>query len=144
MSIAPQQQPQLDQYGMSVVHAEDATQMLFGYRGFVASRTKMLPNMGLDLHHAATGMATEAGECLGTTKKLWIYSQPLSHVNKEGKTNYANLVEEAGDTLFYIQMLCNHLNIGLAELMTSNVKKLSLRYPSGYSDAAATERADKA
>ena len=100
-------------------------------------------SLTMNLHHAATGMATEAGEALSTTKKMWIYGQDLATVNKEGKTNQQNLVEEAGDALFYIQMMCNLLGCTLLDLIAANEAKLRLRYPDGYSDAAASARADK-
>jgi NTP pyrophosphatase (non-canonical NTP hydrolase) len=96
-----------------------------------------------NLHHAATGMATEAGEALSTTKKMWVYGQDLGTANKEGKTNQVNLIEEAGDALFYIQMMCNLLGCTLLDLVAANEAKLRLRYPEGYSDQAASARADK-
>lgn len=118
-------------------------QILRNYALFVLSRTKPMGSLTLNLHHASTGMATEAGEALSTTKKLWVYGQDLHTVNKEGKTNQMNLVEEAGDALFYIQMMCNLLGCTLLDLIAANEAKLRLRYPEGYSDQAATERADK-
>jgi NTP pyrophosphatase (non-canonical NTP hydrolase) len=100
-------------------------------------------SLTMNLHHASTGMATEAGEALSTTKKMWIYGQDLGTVNKEGKTNQQNLIEEAGDALFYIQMICNLLGCTLLDLIAANEAKLRLRYPDGYSDQAASARADK-
>ena len=114
-----------------------------GYPEFVRSRTKPQPTLALDLHHATTGMTGESAEALDITKKLWIYNQTLMTVNKEGVTNMDHLMEEAGDTVFYIQMLCNHMGWTLQQLRDHNVKKLMRRYRTGYSDAEALARADK-
>ena len=108
------------------------------YSEFVASRAKKLESPILDLHHATTGMSGECGEALDATKKLWIYNKPLTPEVEE------NLIEEAGDCLFYIQHLCNILHCTLADLILYNMKKLTVRYPQGYSDKAAQDRADKA
>lgn len=113
------------------------------YPNFVASRAKILGNLALDLHHATTGMSTEAGEALSTTKKLWIYGADIDALNKEGVSNYRNLVEEIGDMLFYIQHACNLLQIDMGHVLEANMTKLEKRYPKGYSDSAALARADK-
>ena len=113
------------------------------YAEFVASRTKDMGSMTNNILHAALGCGTEAGELQTTAKKMWVYNQGLSTQQKDGQTNEANLIEEAGDLLFYIQMLCNELNIDMRRLMEENVEKLEMRYPAGYSDKAAAERADK-
>ena len=72
---------------------------------------------------------------LDTAKKAWIYGAPL---------NRENLLEEAGDTLFYVVALLNELGFTLEQAAAHNVEKLRKRYPAGYTDAAAQARADKA
>ncbi len=124
------------------VHAMSSIQHT-AYAAFVESRTKELGNVALNLHHATTGMAGESGEALDITKKLWIYNQTPATVNKEGVTHFEHLIEELGDTLFYIQMACNHLGVTMEHVIGKNVEKLEKRYPLGYSDAAAAQRADK-
>lgn len=84
--------------------------------------------------HAALGIATEAGEIGTTIKAYWIYGKPL---------DVTNLIEEVGDLLFYVQALANEAGFTLEDCMEANVEKLILRYPDGYSDQAAIERADK-
>lgn len=113
------------------------------YADFVRSRAKSMGSIEADLHHMATGCATEAGEFLSTTKKLWVYGQTLDTLNKEGVNNQANIAEELGDLLFYVQGACNLLGYTMQELMMWNMEKLVKRYPEGYSDAAALARADK-
>lgn len=84
--------------------------------------------------HAAAGIAGEAGEIIDAVKKTWIYGQPL---------DTENILEECGDTLFYVVALLLEHGFSLDDAMHYNMFKLSKRYPDGYSDAAAIERADK-
>lgn len=86
------------------------------------------------LVHAALGAASEAGEIASAVKAYWIYGREL---------DTENVIEEIGDTLFYLSALCAELGITLETCMLANIEKLNKRYPSGYSDAAANERADK-
>lgn len=113
------------------------------YAMFVDSRTKEMGSRKDNILHAAVGCGTEAGELLTTAKKMWVYNQGLEFKQKDGQTNEQNLLEEAGDLLFYVQMLCNHLRVDLSQVMADNKAKLEKRYPTGYSDAAAAARADK-
>ncbi len=89
-------------------------------------------NVGLI--HAALGVAGEAGELVDTVKKSMFYGKPL---DKE------NLKEEAGDTLWYLALLCQTLGCTLEEIAQANIDKLRVRYPEKYTDAAAVARADK-
>lgn len=85
--------------------------------------------------HAAVGIAGEAGEVLDAVKKTWIYGKELDR---------ENLLEESGDLLFYITALLTENGFTLEEAMQANIAKLAKRYPQGYTDSAAIERADKA
>ena len=113
------------------------------YAYFVKSRAKKLLTAEMDMLHAAVGCATEAGEFLDTMKKIWVYSQKFEDLNKEGKTHLENIQEELGDMLFYIQAAANVIGLNIEDLILQNIAKLSKRYPNGYSDSAAKERADK-
>lgn len=84
--------------------------------------------------HASLGICTEAGEIGTTVKAHWIYGRPV---------DYGNLIEEIGDLLFYIEALCQTIGVEMNDCMAANVAKLRKRYPNGYSDQAANERADK-
>jgi NTP pyrophosphatase (non-canonical NTP hydrolase) len=117
--------------------------LLINYHRFVEERRKHLGDVALDLHHMTTGIAGEGGESLDVTKKLWIYEQTLETVWKDGNAAKEHLVEEVSDTLFYIIGLCNLLEITLLDLIKYNTVKLTLRYPTGYSNEAAKGRADK-
>jgi NTP pyrophosphatase (non-canonical NTP hydrolase) len=113
------------------------------YEKFVASRFKKMFLQKEDIVHAAMGISTEAGEILDVAKKLWAYEQELGALNKEGKTHYRNLEEELGDVMFYVVAMVITVGLDFPTILQKNIDKLSKRYPTGYSNAAATERADK-
>jgi len=113
------------------------------YPNFVNSRAKDMGTASFDFLHAAVGCATEAGELLDTAKKIWVYSQDFATTNKEVVTHAENIKEELGDMLFYIQLAANIFDVDIEDLMVQNMEKLTKRYPVGYSDKAAAERADK-
>lgn len=85
--------------------------------------------------HAAVGIAGESGELLDAIKKTWIYNKPL---DKE------NVLEECGDILFYLVAMLSNNGYSLGDAAEHNVRKLAKRYPTGYTDQAAQQRADKA
>ena len=85
--------------------------------------------------HSCIGLAGEASECLDLVKKSWVYGKPL---------DVAKLQTEAGDTLHYLVMLCIKQGWTLEDLAANNKAKLDLRYPDGYTDAAAIARKDVA
>jgi len=108
------------------------------YPEFVDNRAKKLGSKAEDILHGAVGVAGEGGELLDAIKKCWIYNKPLT------KEVEKNLREECGDALFYIQHICNILECTIDELIDENMQKLTKRYPQGYTDKAALDRADKA
>mgnify|MGYP003503314749 CR=1 FL=1 len=88
------------------------------------------------LLHMAAGLAGEASEML---------SAIFDHVFNGAPLDVDNVVEEGGDSLFYIQGLIGPVRVGLSEIALANMAKLlGKRYPNGYSDQAAQLRADKA
>ena len=76
-------------------------------------------------HHAATGLASEAGEIIGMTKKAFWQGHPMN------KKWFTKLKEELGDNLYYLQFMCNNLGITLDDIRDGNVAKLTKRYKSG-------------
>lgn len=87
------------------------------------------------LLHMAVGVSGESGELLDAIKKHCVYQKQI---------NMDNVIEEAGDILFYLTGLLNDLNISVEDCVKANIDKLSKRYPAGsYSNAAAIARADK-
>lgn len=109
---------------------------LLTYPRFVRERFKTFPgDPNQTLLHAAVGIAGEAGELLDAVKKTWAYGKPL---------DLQNVIEELGDLEFYMQAMRNILNLVREDdILQNNMAKLSKRYPTGYTDAAAIARADK-
>jgi NTP pyrophosphatase (non-canonical NTP hydrolase) len=104
---------------------------LSGYPTFVKGLVKNRATGIEGYLHAAVGMSGESGEVLDMVKKTWVSNKPL---------DTDKLKHEAGDVLFYLQHLCNLLGVSLEEIAALNIKKLSARYPHGYSDAASAAR----
>ena len=75
--------------------------------------------------HASMGLSEESGEILGHVKKALWYGKDLDK---------AEMVEEMGDCLHYFQMLCNSMDVTIEELIETNMQKLNIRYPLGYTD----------
>lgn len=89
-----------------------------------------------NLLHMALGVSGEAGEVLDAVKKAVIYRKPLDR---------ENIIEEAGDILFYLTGLLSAVGSSTKEAIRLNREKLRLRYVSQcYSDHDAQTRADKA
>lgn len=88
----------------------------------------------LNLLHLALGISGEAGEIADAIKKHVMYGKEL---------DYVNVLEELGDLFFYMAGLMQELNLPFRDVLDHNIAKLSLRYPEGYTDAAAINRADK-
>ena len=86
------------------------------------------------LNHCAVGIAGESGELLDAVKKHFYYNKPLDR---------ANVIEELGDIEFYMAAMRLALGLTREEILEANQSKLEKRYPTGYSDKAAVERADK-
>lgn len=113
------------------------------YEEFVAKRCKP----GADIHlgsddkhlmHMLLGLTGEVGELVDVMKKHLIYEQPL---DCEGA------LEELGDIEFYLAGIRNwfvdHGGTFREAILAHNVRKLSRRYPDGYSNKNAADRMDK-
>lgn len=86
------------------------------------------------LIHMVLGIAGEAGELVDAIKKCVIYDKIL---------DIQNVIEELGDLEWYMEGLRQGLGLTREQVLTYNINKLNMRYPSTYSNAAAQERADK-
>ena len=116
-----------------VVHVPSLDDSM-SYARYVASVTKDMRDVTLDLLHAGVGVSGEAGEVLDCIKKHWAYEQPLER---------EKLLLEMGDLFFYFTAMLIVLEIGLDEVVQRNVNKLDKRYPMAkYTNASATLRAD--
>lgn len=99
-------------------------------RGLIKPQTEQLMKL-----HCALGVAGEAGELADNIKRECIYGKAPDR---------ANVVEELGDIMWYVQATMNLYGILPSEVFQGNADKLSKRYVElKYSDKAAIDRADK-
>ena len=87
-----------------------------------------------DILHATLGMASEVGEMTSSVKAWLAYGKEL---------DVKNIVEEMGDTMWFIALMCRRLGISMEQVAVNNIAKLYERYPEKYSDEDALARADK-
>ena len=85
----------------------------------------------IDLLHATMGMSTEANELVDQMKKVIFYGKPM---------DTANIVEELGDVLFYVAIVCRELNVSMERIGEINIAKLKKRYPDAFSEENALNR----
>lgn len=105
------------------------------YNDFVDALFNHMNNTESCLAHAAIGLAGEGGEVLDCMKRNFIYGKEL---------NVENLLEELGDTIFYVRQILNMLDMDMDDIMAHNMEKLMKRYPEGkYSNFHANARLDK-
>ena len=88
------------------------------------------------LIHMALGIFGEAAELMDA-----VYTSVAGHY----KLDMENVIEELGDIEFYMEGFRQGIDISHELVLEENYQKLNVRrYPDGYSDQAAQERADKA
>jgi NTP pyrophosphatase (non-canonical NTP hydrolase) len=83
------------------------------------------------IEHAVMGIVSEAGELMDAVKKTKIYGKELDKVN---------LMEEAGDIMWYLAVLADELDITFEEIWEKNINKLQKRYPEKFSIDKALDR----
>lgn len=82
--------------------------------------------------HAALGVTSEAGEMADAVKANIVYGKPEDRVN---------VLEEAGDLIFFTQLMLSQYGLNLEDAIKANIAKLdTVRYSEGYSDAEALGR----
>lgn len=109
------------------------------FRAMVTSLFKAMNTQADALHHAGTGISTEAGEILDITKKVWVYNKDL---------DAKHMIEELSDLRFYYEAMLILLGISDLHVQAYNMDKLVLgenaRFKTwAYSDADANARRDK-
>jgi NTP pyrophosphatase (non-canonical NTP hydrolase) len=86
------------------------------------------------LLHGVLGVGSESGELLDAFKRYFAYGKDLDR---------DNVIEEVGDLLFYIALICRTMEVSLEEVCSINVAKLATRYPDKFTNEDALNRADK-
>lgn len=93
-------------------------------------QSRMIPYT-VRLLHASMGIQTEGGEIADALKRHVFYGKPLDRVN---------IVEEAGDILWYVAVLLDTVGSSFDEAMDKNIAKLKARFGDKFTEAAALER----
>lgn len=73
--------------------------------------------------NVALGMCAEAGEFADVLKKYLYHGHPMGA---------EQMIEEAGDVLWYVALAAEALGVTLEGLAQRNIKKLEKRYPDGF------------
>lgn len=84
-----------------------------------------------DRKHALLGLISEIGEFADTIKKEHAYGKPIDRVN---------LVEELGDLMWYVALMCRALGTDLETVAQVNISKLRARYPHKFTTEQALNR----
>lgn len=80
-------------------------------------------------------LVDEAGEVAGLIKKGILHRHGL---------DTEKLKKELGDVCWYLAALCTTVGFDFNDVMQTNIDKLLVRYPDGYSDADSIARVDVA
>lgn len=100
------------------------------YSNLVTRLAKPLP-VKMNVIHAGLGVASESGEITDAIKAALIYGKPFDIVN---------IVEEAGDLLFFTEWLLQNVGLTIEDAKIGNAAKLNARYAEGFSEAKALGR----
>ena len=82
---------------------------------------------------AGVGINAEGGEFLEIIKKMVFQGKPWNEDNRE------HLIIELGDVMWYVAQATQSLGISMEEVLDTNIRKLSKRYPKGTFDAYMSE-----
>lgn len=80
---------------------------------------------------AVMGLNGEAGEVIDIVKKACFQGHELDR---------EHMIEELGDTAWYLAVCCEALDVSLEEVMQRNIDKLKARYPEGFDKARSINR----
>ena len=84
----------------------------------------------------AIGICSEGGELLDIVKKILFQNKETSVETR------MKLKNELGDVMWYVQQVLLAMNWELHEVLAENTKKLSGRYPEGFSTEKSENRED--
>lgn len=96
---------------------------------FAGIASRIADERSIRLLHAGMGMCTEAAEFVDQLKKALFYGKPIDEVN---------LVEELGDTLWYMAIAVDALKTDLETVKAINNKKLTDKKLGRYKKGAFT------
>ena len=101
-----------------------------------ADRIGELDRQGANIERlltAGVGINAEGGEFLEIIKKMIFQGKPWNEDNRE------HLIIELGDIMWYAAQATQALEISMEEVLDTNIRKLSKRYPEGTFDSYYSE-----
>ena len=101
-----------------------------------ADRIGELDREGANIERLLTsgvGINAEGGEFLEIIKKMVFQGKPWNEDNRE------HLIIELGDIMWYVAQATQALDISMEDVLDTNIRKLSKRYPDGTFDAYFSE-----
>lgn len=110
---------------------EDMAARAVGLKGIHGVDKNPDVKKSMDLLHAALLLTSEAGEFADAVKKHIVYGKELDE---------ANLIEEAGDLLWALNLALTALDSDLGTAMDKNIRKLKKRFPEGFTEEKALNR----
>jgi NTP pyrophosphatase (non-canonical NTP hydrolase) len=96
-----------------------------------SGKQRKLDAVRYHLLHASLGMNTEQAEFADALKRYMFYGTEIDRIN---------LLEELGDSLWYIALALNTLESSFEICMEGNIAKLQNRYPEKFDDVLAVVR----
>lgn len=81
----------------------------------------------------ALGLCGEAGEVAEQVKKHYFHGHALDK---------RHMIEELGDVVWYLAVLCDAIGSDLQTVMQANLTKLEKRYPQGFDPYRSQHRDD--
>ena len=103
---------------------------------YLADRLVDLDRKGANIERlltAGVGINAEGGEFLEIIKKMVFQGKPWNEDNRE------HLIIELGDIMWYVAQATQALEISMEEVLDTNIRKLSKRYPEGTFDSYYSE-----
>ena len=101
-----------------------------------ADRIGELDREGANIERLLTsgvGINAEGGEFLEIIKKMVFQGKPWNEDNRE------HLIIELGDIMWYVAQATQALDIRMEDVLDTNIRKLSKRYPEGTFDSYYSE-----
>ena len=96
-----------------------------------SARTDQPGTFERQIMHGILGIASESGELSDNLKRHMYYGQEL---------DVPNIMEECGDLMWYIALLCRTCGKSLEEVMEANIEKLRRRFPEGFTEEKVLNR----
>lgn len=84
--------------------------------------------------NALMGLAGETGELIDIYKKVYFQGHSFDKIK---------VIKEVGDIMWYLNFLCQILDISFEEVMQTNINKLRTRYGETFSIEGSVKRVDE-